>query len=94
MDWVKYAKQNRTALNMRFQVLKQRNPKSDWYGFYSRHISLWINSRRARLYVPLSLVSDAGYIDLIDHTIHQEIDLEGAAEKLQEVFDYIEENAK
>ena len=88
MDWVKLVKQNYNALNLRFMWSKPVDRRCDWKGTYTRRLHLWAD---LRLYVPLSRLTDAGYINLIDHTIHVERDAEGAAEKLQEVFNYLKE---
>lgn len=96
MEWLKLVKKNYHALNLRFMWSKPVDRRFDWKGTYTRRIHLWaalsaINVPKWRLYVPFSRLTDAGWIDLRDKTIHIENDAPEAAEKLQEVFNYLNE---
>jgi hypothetical protein len=88
MSWVKLAKRNYNALNLRFMWSKPVDRRYDWKGTYTRRVHLWADWR---LYIPFSRLTDAGYIDLKDKTIHVENDAPEAAERLQEVFNYLNE---
>ncbi len=95
MDWIKLAKRNYHALNLRFMWSNPVDRRYDWKGTYTRRIRFQAEWRGLEihflLYVPISYLTDAGYIDLKDKTIHLENDVPGAAEKLQEVFNYLNE---
>lgn len=86
MDWAKLVKRHYHALNLRFMWSKPVDRRYDWKGTYTRRVHLWAGRR---LYVPFSRLTDAGYIDLGDKSIHIESDAQGAAEKLQEVYNYL-----
>jgi len=92
MDWTEFVRQNLTILDLRFMVTKPRHPRYEWKGNYCHHINLWTQHGKKRLYIPLSLISDAGYIDLSKKKCFYQ-DMEGAKEKIFEVFNYLTEHA-
>ena len=94
MNWTEYVQQNYTALNLKFMVERYKHPKHEWKGRYINYIALWTRGPYSKLYIPITLVSNAGYIDLNKKTIGR-IDpgIEGAEEKLQEVLDYLKKHA-
>ena len=95
MDWTEYVQQNYTAMNLRFMVVKHKNPRHEWKGRFTNYITPWTRGPHSRLYIPITLVSNAGYIDLNRKTIgYIQPEIEGAEEKLQEVFDYLKEHAR
>lgn len=94
-DWIEFVQQNRTALDLRFMWSKPKHPRKDWKGDYTRHIQLWMGRSGAkRLYIPLSMMIDAGYIDLYNKTYRVTTDAEGAEDKLREVYAYLSEHAR
>lgn len=93
MNWLKWVQKNMPVLNMRFMVEKPRDVHRDWKGYHTRRLHLWVKGPHARLYVPLSLVTDAGYIDLNNKTMCHTTEMDGAKEKLLEVFKYIQKNS-
>jgi len=95
MSWLEYVKQNRTALDLRFMWSKPKHPKHDWKGYYTRHINMWISNEgyACRLYIPISMMSDAGFVDLINKSYAVTSEIEGSEEKLKEVYEYLTEHA-
>ncbi|KKN85472.1 hypothetical protein LCGC14_0277910 [marine sediment metagenome] len=93
MDWVEFVIQNWAMLDLRFRWSKPKHPRYDWRGEYIHHMNRWPGYERNRLYIPISFMSDAGYIDLIKKSFHVTSDIEGSKAKLKEVFDYLTEHA-
>ena len=93
MDWLDYVKQNHSMLNLRFMVSKPKHPRHDWRGHYTKRLSLWARYGKARLYIPISLVTNAGYIDLINKSYKVTSDMEGAEAKIKEVYAYLSDHA-
>lgn len=89
--WLLYVRKNWTMLNLKFGYSKQKHPLHSWKGEYRRPLNLWDRYGYVRLYVPLTIDS-AGYIDLIEKTMHP-TEYAGSGPMLQQVFDYLEEHA-
>lgn len=93
MDWVEFVMQNRSMLDLKFMVSKPKHPRHEWKGDYTRHIHLWLKFNRERLYIPISLIADAGYIDLWGRSYTVISSLEGAEEMMKEAYAYFSEHA-
>lgn len=91
-DWIDFVRQNMTTLDLKFMWSKPRLRHS-WKGDYTRHISRWSKYGRERLYIPISMTSDAGYIDLYNKKYQVTTDVEDAEDKLKEVYAYLSEHA-
>lgn len=93
MDWVEFVRQNQTILNLRFRWSKPRHPKHEWRGEHTRQTHLWLKHGKERWYIPISMFSDAGYIDLYSKSYVVTSDAEGSENKLKEAYAYLSEHA-
>ena len=98
MNYLDITRQNWTTIHLKFSITKPKHRLHTWKGEYANRPELWMRGEHARLYVPFSIISSAGYIDLHDGKIYPAL-YEGDRNKtdkvsrLKEVLAYLEEKA-
>jgi len=68
-----YIRRNWPYVKMRLSLVQPKSAKHDWRGNYVSSPRLWERGENLRMYIPLSQMLTAGYIDLHRQTIHPEV---------------------
>ena len=86
-----YVRDNMAEIKLRYGKIRSWDNEFG-KGQQTNFPNIWEKGRRCRLYIPISTSGSAGYIDLVKHTVHPEVNIntyssEENRELLQTILD-------